>query len=209
MAAVGSLRFDGETDAAFRRRAERAATVAKLLIKGCLENECMQRYIADPALPMHTAEAARRSPTVRVEYEQAIAIGGIGETLAATKSKHWGEGPFILPLDPQDEFFADRITYVYRANSLYNRRFEQRKRLKELLGRRYRPLVEAAKYKRHTKKMFLESLTADQANAIRRILGVAPGEFWRACRGTRFLDLPPRQVQLELPFSEAESTESS
>ena len=51
-------------------------------------------------------------------------MGGIGETLAATKSKSWGEGPFILPLKPNDWFYAERITYIYRKNSLYNRRFE-------------------------------------------------------------------------------------
>ena len=28
-----------------------------------------------------------------LEYEQAIAIGGIGECLAATASKNWGDGP--------------------------------------------------------------------------------------------------------------------
>jgi len=40
-----------------------------------------------------------------------------------------------MPLEPDDEFFAYRVTYFYRENSLYNRRFEQRQRLKELLGR--------------------------------------------------------------------------
>lgn len=197
-----SLRFDGETDEAFRKRAERAAVVAKVLVDACLSNDCMQRYIADPALPMYTTESARESPTVRIEYEQAIAIGGIGETLAATKSKHWGDGPSILPLDPQDEFFADRITYMYRENSLYNRRFEQRRRMKELLGREHRSLVEKAKYRRHTKSMFLDGLTERQSNAIRRRLNVEPDEFWRAARGAKFIDLPPREIQLELPFDD-------
>lgn len=195
-----SLRFDGETDEAFRKRAERAAAIAKVLVEACLANECMQRYIADPELPMYTEQSARQSPTVRIEYEQAIAIGGIGETLAATKSKHWGDGPYILPLEPDDEFFADRITYIYRENSIYNRRFEQRRRMKELLGREHRSLVGKAKYRRHTKAMFLDGLTERQANAIRRCLSVEPGDFWRAARGTKFIDLPPREIQMEFDF---------
>ncbi len=119
-----SLRFDGETDEAFGQRAERAYRIAQVLVDACLSNHCVQDYIADPALPMYTQEELRLSPIVRIEFEQAIAIGGIGETLRATKSKHWGDGPYMLPLQQDDEFFPDRITYVYRENSLYNRRFE-------------------------------------------------------------------------------------
>lgn len=194
------LRFDGETDAEFRARAERAAVIAKILSDACLANRCMQQYIADPTLPWITEDGAQHNPTVRVEYEQAVAIGGIGETLAATTSKHWGDGPYILPLKVDDEFFAGRITYLYRENSVYNRRFEQRRRLKELLGRRHRKLVEQAKNRYCTKTIFLRDLTGEQAAAIRRILNVEPGEFWRACRGKTFLDLPPRMVQLEFAF---------
>lgn len=197
-----SLRMDGESDDAFRRRAERAECIATVLVKACLANRCMQEYIADPSLPMITEESVRRSPTVRIEYEQAVAIGGIAETLQATRSKHWGDGPYVLPLREDDEFFANRITYIYRENSLYNRRFEQRRRLKELLGRRHRKLVEWAKDRSTTKRIFLRDLTAEQAAAIRRILNVEPGEFWRACKGKAFLELPPRMVQLDLPFGE-------
>ena len=93
-----------------------------------------------------------------------------------------------------------RITYVYKEGSLYNRRFHQRKRMKELLGREHRPLVERAKYHRHTQRMFLAALTDDQARRIQRCLNVDPVTFWRACRGKIFLDLPPRQIQLELDF---------
>ena len=76
--------------------------------------------------------------------------------------------------------------------------------MKELLGRRYRTLVERAKYHRHTKKMFLEGLTADKAQVIRRVFRVEPGEFWRAARGKTFLSLPPREIQLTLSFSGVE-----
>lgn len=192
------LRLTGESDEQFRTRAERTALYAKLLIDACLQNHCMQRFIADPELP-HTIESVRTSPTVRVEFEQALAIGGIGETLAATKNKHWGAGLWIMPLRPDDEFFPDRITYIYGENSLYNRRFEQRRRLKELLSR-HRKLVGEAKY--HPKGIFLRDLTAEQAGAIRRILSIDPGEFWRACRGSMFFDLPRRLVQRTIEFPE-------
>jgi hypothetical protein len=194
---VLSLRFPDESEGDFRRRAERALWVAKLLVDACLKNRCMQQYIADPALP-YTAESVRVSPTVRVEFEQAIAIGDLGSCLSATASKRWGDGPWLMPLQSDDEFFPDRVTYIYRPNSLYNRRFEQRRRLKELLGKRLRPLVETAK--RRTKTLFIDHLAAEEARAIRRILGVDPGKFWRACVGREFLDLPPRLVQQEFDF---------
>lgn len=97
------------------------------------------------------------------------------------------------------------ILYIYKEGSEYNRRFEQRRRMKELLGRHYRSLVEKAKYHRHTKKMFLESLTEDQTWAVRRILDVEPGTFWRAARGKTFIDFPPRAIQLLLDFDDDES----
>lgn len=61
-----------------------------MLIEACLSNRCVLRYIADPELPMYSEAAVRRDPVVRIEYEQAIAIRGMGECLAATRSKHWG-----------------------------------------------------------------------------------------------------------------------
>lgn len=116
----------------------------------------------------------------------------------ATRSKHWGAGPQILPLKPADWFYADRITYEYRPNSLYNQRFEQRRRLKELLGKRWRPLVAQSKF--HTKKIFLANLTEREARAIRNCIGVEPGEFWRASNGKLMLTLPAREVQRTLGF---------
>lgn len=195
-----SLRLDGESDADFRQRAERAGRIGRILIDASLANACLRTYIDDPQRPAYTEESVRQHPIVRVEFEQAIAIGGIGETLAATRSKSWGDGPRVMPLEPDDWFDPDRITYIYRETSLYNRRFEQRQRLKQLLGRPWRPLIETAK--RHTQAIFLANLTADQAAAIRRLLNVSPEQFWRACKGRAFLDLPPRLVQLRLPFED-------
>ncbi|NQV28313.1 MAG: hypothetical protein HQ518_28505 [Rhodopirellula sp.] len=163
-----------------------------------MANECMQHYLADDGLPFITEESIRRSPVVRVEFEQAIAISDIGSALSATRNKHWGQGPQILPLKPDDWFYAKFVSYQYRTNSLYNIRFEQRMRLKELLGRRWRPLVEQAK--RLTKTIFLRDLTKAQASAIQRILEMEPGEFWRAARGRKLVHLPPRLIQQEFDF---------
>ena len=43
---LGSLRFPQESDHAFRARAVRAATYAKILVDACLANRCVQEYIA-------------------------------------------------------------------------------------------------------------------------------------------------------------------
>jgi len=194
---VRSLRFDGENDEAFRQRAERVAIYAKLLVKAALANKHIQELIADPKLP-HNEESERHNPTVRVEYEEAIAIGGIGESLAATKSKHWGKGPNILPLKPDDLVNPMFVHYLFRENSLHNRRYEQRQRLKQLLGREFRLLVRTAKY--HTKTAFIQDLTDRQSWAIRRVLGCDPSEFWRACKGKTFLVLPQRDEEVYFDF---------
>jgi hypothetical protein len=195
---VDSLRFDGESDDEFRVRVERSAHLANVLVSACLQNRCMQEYLADPST-LHTLDTIFRNPTVRIEYEQAIAIGGLGECLAATESKAWGAGPSVLPLQPDDWFYPDRITYIFRSNSLYNRRFHQRRRMKKLLGVHRRLVGDA---KSSTKGLFLNHLTGEQAAAIRRVFQVGPGTFWRAATGKTFLDLPPEFTQGELDFGE-------
>ena len=188
-----SVRFPDESKEAFRARAEKAGHHARILVMACLQNLKVQEFLEQGLLKEN---GLRSCPIVRVEYEQAIAFGRIGETLHATKNKHWGNGPSIMPLEPDDEFFVDRITYLYRENSLYNRRFEQRVRLKELLGKD-RKLVGEAKY--FGKAIFLRRLTTRQSAAIRRILKIEPGEFWRAVNG-KILNLPQRDVQQEFDF---------
>lgn len=158
----------------------------------------MQEYIKDPST-LHTVESVLRNPTVRVEYEQAIAIGGIGECLAATASKKWGEGPQVLPLEPDDFFYPDRIIYLFRSNSLYNRRFHQRRRMKRLLGT-HRTLV--GKAMSETKEMFLKHVTSEQTRLIQRVFRVGPSMFWRAAKGRAWLNLPPEFRQGELEFGE-------
>jgi len=74
--------------------------------------------------------------------------------------------------------------------------------MKELLGKRLRPLVETAK--RRTKTLFLDLLTREEGDAIRRILNMEPGAFWRACKGRTFHNFPRRLVQRELDFGRDE-----
>lgn len=185
-----SLRLEGETDDEFRHRAERAALYAKALVEACLENVEVQEMIADPDDP-HTEASLRRNPIVRIDYEQAICIATIGEGLYATRSKSWGSGPNILPLEKDDPVQGTRIIYIFKESSVYNRRFLQRRKIKDLLGKKYRKLVGEAKTR---KAIFLENLLPEHALAIRRILGVDPALFWRTCRGKTFLDLPDKPL---------------
>ena len=195
-----SLRLPAETDQQFRQRAERVVQVARVLVTACLNNHDIRYLIADPTFPSYTVDVCTRSPTVRIDYAEAFSIAGIGEGLAATKSKRWGEGANILPLEPDDPVDPHHILHVFKANSLYNRRFHQRQRLRQLLGRPYRPLVSQAKYL--TKRNFMLVISLHQAQAIRSILGIEPGVFWRAVKGKVFLPLPPRLNQLELDFGD-------
>jgi hypothetical protein len=197
--AVRPLRFDGESDDAFRARADRAGQIARLLVEACLKNKAVQDMIADLTLP-YTADYVRRFPIVRVEFEQAFAVGGIGECLDATKNKHWGAGPWVMPLQRDDPVSPDRILYVYKPNSLYNRRFEQRRRLKELLGKDHRVLIGRAM--RATKREFVAEVTQEEARVVQQRLNASVGNLWRAVRGKLFLTLPPRIVQLDLDFRE-------
>lgn len=193
-----TLRFPGEGDDAFRVRAERAGTIARVLVDACLKNTAVRDMIADPTLP-YTEDDLRRNPIVRVEFEQAFAVGGIGECLDATKNKHWGDGPSVMPLQQDDPVSPDRILYVYKENSLYNRRFRQRRRLKELLGKEHRALVGRAM--RATKTEFLAEVREAEARVVRLRLNTSVGDLWRAVRGRLFLALPPRMVQMQLVFA--------
>lgn len=204
MAVTRSLRLPNEGDDAFRARAEHTAKYAKILVDAALANHCIQSFIADPKLP-YTEEAERRSPTVRVEYEEAFAIGGIGECLQATRNKSWGDGPYVHPLRPNDPVDLVRILYVFKEGSRYNLRFEQRQRMKQLLGRKYRPLVQQAK--QSTLRVFLEDLTAEHAYAIRRTLQLDAKTFWQACKGSRFIELPDQARRIS-PIEAAQLPEN-
>lgn len=190
------LKLPGEGDDAFRRRAEKAAAYARVLIDAALANHDIRELIADPQFPTWTKEGELRSPTVRLDFEQAICIAGIGEGIAATRSKHWGSGPNILPLEPDDPVDPIFILYMFKPNSVYNRRYEQRMKLKKLLGKRFRPLV--TKAKQYAQRIFLDVLTAQEAYAIRKLLHVEPVQFWRLSKGKVFMDLPDKPGVINL-----------
>lgn len=123
----------------------RMARIAKILIDSALANHDIQAYLADPRpLRIWTVEGVRRNPTCRVEWQDVIIIGGIGESLAATRHKNWGNFIGVLPLQPDDPIHWCRLLYLYKASNPYNRRVEQRKALKRILGRKHRKLVTQA-----------------------------------------------------------------
>ena len=119
----------------------------------------------------------------------------MGSALAVTKSKKWGDGPQIMPLNTDDWFYPEQVTYIYQPHSRYQRRYEQRMRMKEILGKRWRKLVGSAKW--HNQETFLRILKPEERRAIWRCLNVGPKLFWRAAQGRAFIPLKPREVQRE------------
>ncbi len=177
---------------------ERVARIARILIDAALANQDIQGHLRDLTPPrLWTVAGVRRNPTCRVEWEYVTVIGGIGESLAAARHKHWGDFLGIQPLKPDDPVHWSRILYIYKPECPYNRRVEQRKALKRILGRKHRKLVTLAA--QSTKGDFLTSLlTETGAYVIRRRLRLDPGHFWRAARGKDVLDLPQPSQQLFL-----------
>lgn len=123
-------------------------------------------------------------------------IATTGEARSAAKYKNWGEFLGVFPLAPDDPVHPYRILYVYKATSPYNRRVEQRKALKRILGRRHRSFV--TKASRSTKRDFLRTLTPADARVIKLRLRLDPGHFWRAAKGKEFIELPNARVQQHL-----------
>jgi hypothetical protein len=167
------------------------------LATAALANLDIQSFLADPKLGrIWTEEAIRRTPTCRNEWEYVTVIATTGEARSAAKNKNWGKFLGVFPLATNDPVHAYRIVYIYKPTSPYNRRVEQRKHLKRILGKKHRPLV--TKASRSTKRDFLRTLTLDDTRVIKLRLGLDPGRFWRAAKGREFIDLPtpPRQLTL-------------
>jgi hypothetical protein len=168
-----------------------------LLAEAALANADIRFYRGDPELGrVWTEEAIRRCPTCRNEWEHATVIATRGEAQAAVRHKNWGAFLGVFPLARDDPVHPYRILYVYKPTSPYNRRVEQRRELKRLLGKAHRSLV--ARASRSTKGDFLKVLTRDQARVIHRRLHLDPGRFWRVAKGREFVDLPKRPVQPSL-----------
>jgi hypothetical protein len=188
----------------FRDQCERLARIGRVLIEAALHNKCVQEYLAEPTpLPMRgqcqtlklwTLDGVRRNPPVRHEWEHTTVIAGVGEGMACAKGKtSWGRFIGILPLEPGDPVGYSRVLYVYKASNPYNQRVEQRKAIKRRLGRRFRKLVGRAF--QNTKGRFLQECTDDDAQAIKRRLGLDPGRFWRVCKGREKIDIPQPPLQ--------------
>lgn len=161
----------------------------RVLVDAALVNLDIRAYLADPKLGrVWTEEAVCRTPTCRNEWEHVTVIAATGEARSAAKHKNWGRFLGVFPLVPDDPVHPYRILYVYKATCPYNRRIEQRKALKQILGRKRRPLVTNAN--RSTKKDFLSTLTPADARVIKFRLGLDTGRFWRAAKGKQLIDLP-------------------
>lgn len=135
------------------------------------------------------------NPPIRLVFEEASAIGGLGECIDATKFKSWGNVVGIEPVPVDLEVLPENVGYLYHETSRYNRRFNQRRRMKKLL-RKDGKLVKDAMGE--TKKRFLEKLTEQEQAVISRRFGIGPDVFWRAVNGKEWLDLPREFIQLEL-----------
>lgn len=167
------------------------------LAAAALANLDIRSFLADAKLGrIWTEEAVRRTPTCRNEWDCVTVIATTGEAKSAARHKNWGRFLGIFPLAPNDPVHPYRIVYVYKATSPYNRRVEQRKALKRILGRKHRPLV--TKASRSTKRAFLRTLTPADTRVIKLRLGLDPTHFWRAAKGKEFINLPtpPRQLTL-------------
>ena len=107
---------------------------------------------------------------MQIDYEEAYAIAAIDDGLAVTTPKAMGRGDHGSFHSRVDEYVDPYfITYCYKPNSKRRQRFEQRERLKELLGRKHRSLVKLAQ--RNTKTRFLERLDSRKVR-LRLILGL-------------------------------------
>ena len=161
--------------------------IHKPYIAAALANECL----------MHTStvEEITKNPPVRLRYVEASAYGSIGECMAATKSKSWGNLVSIDPIDA-DVPLDRHVLYSFHKESRYNRRVEQRKYLKRKLGRKHRKLVGQAMGE--SQKLFLKTAPAGSEDAVKARLNLTMVEFWRAVKGKATIERAPELMQLSL-----------
>jgi hypothetical protein len=172
-------------------------TAREALVIAALANTDIRDYLADTHLGrIWTEEAIRRCPVCKNEWEYVTVIATTGESQSAAKHKNWGRFLGVFPLARDDPVHPYRIVYMYKSTSPYNRRVEQRRELKRILGKGHRSLV--TKASRSTKKDFLRTLTPADVYAIRLRLKLDPGRFWRVAKGKEFVEFPkpPRQLTL-------------
>ncbi|WP_439628575.1 hypothetical protein [Gemmata sp.] len=184
-------------DVSHHSRDSPTPTNRQTLAEAALENLNIRDFLTDAKLGrVWTEESIRRCPICRNEWEYVTVIATMGEAHSAAKHKSWGRFLGVLPLAQDDPVHPYRILYSYKSTSPYNRRVEQRRELKRILGKKHRPLVTRAS--RSTKRDFLRTITTDDVRAIRLRLKLDPGRFWRVAKGKEFIDLPQRPRQLTL-----------
>jgi hypothetical protein len=164
-------------------------------VEACLDNECIKSYLADGRTGW-CRESLQMFPVVRVEFEHAFVLGQLGESLSIARQKAWGGFLGVRPLDPHDPIDPLRAVFAFKDSAAYQQRFEQRGRLRRMLGKCYAPLV--LKAFRSGKAEFLAGLTEDEAARIRARTGLEPGRFWRAAKGKEFIAWPKAHRQLML-----------
>jgi hypothetical protein len=123
-------------------------------------------------------------------------LGQLGESLCASRQKAWGELVGVRPVEPRDPIDPIRVLYAFKDTAPYQKRFEQRRRLCQMLGKCYAALVMQAF--RSGKREFLERLTEDEAARIRGRTGLEPGRFWRVSKGREVIKWPEPSRQLTL-----------
>ncbi len=161
----------------------------------CLDNEYVSGYLTNRR-PGWSRTSLEASPIVWVEFQHAVVLGRLGESLCAARHKAWGEFLGVRPLETRDPVHPSRVAYAFKATAPYQRRFEQRRRLRRMLGKEYSKLVPRAMGAK--KAEFLAALSEHEAVRVRARTGLGPGRFWRVVKGREFVAWPesPRQLTL-------------
>jgi hypothetical protein len=164
-------------------------------VAACLINEHVSGHLADRR-PGWSRTSLEASPIVRVEFQHAFVLGRLGESLCAARHKAWGDFLGVRPLEARDPVHPSRLAYAFEATAPYQRRFEQRRRLRRMLGKEYSHLVPRAMGAK--KAEFLAGLSEHEAARVRARTDLGPGRFWRVVKGREFIAWPKSLRQLTL-----------
>lgn len=173
---------------------ERAIAFARKCIAAAFANIDVQRAIERKVT---TATEIYQHTPIALEFEHAVSIADIGTCVSCSGTKaSFGQCIGISPLDAEMPCDHERVLYLYRCSSPYNRRIEQRLYLKGKL-KSNRKLVALAMRKSKTE------FVRDQGFAsqiIQHTFELPLGRFWRVVRGKEFIEFPKQPAQLLLPF---------
>ena len=127
-------------------------------VEACLANECIKSYLADGRTGW-CLESLQIYPVVQVEFEHAFVLGQVGESLSIARQNVWGDFLGVRPLHPHYPIDPLRVMFAFKDSAAYQKRFEQRGRLRRMLRKHYAPFVLRAL--RSGKGEFLSGLTED------------------------------------------------